>query len=88
MAFTHFSAAASVSKYPIWRYNCSLPSGCGSLLVKNVNGFRCGDCGGRMDTGAASRHSVSMKWPVAVWTRSTGPGYDDPAGFVDVISSP
>ncbi len=47
--------------------------------MKNVNGFSRGDWGGRMDTGAASRQSVSMKWPVAAGARSVG---------IDVTSSP
>jgi len=49
-----------------------------------VKGFSCGDWGGRMDTGAASWHSVSMNWPVPACARCTGLWFDDPVGFADV----
>jgi len=43
-----------------------------------------------METGAGSRHKVSMKWPVPGSARCTELVFDDPVGSVDVdvIASP
>src|SRR6185312_1575287 len=72
------------------RYNCSLPSGSHARLVKNVNGLRRGDCGGRIETGSTSRHRVSMNGPVPVSPRCTMLVLKDPTDLadVDVMGSP